>query len=192
VRCFLAVPIAEPALAEAQQLAASLRDRVAATRWARPETLHLTVHFFGNIDEERALTAVELVRPLVTRTTTFDVELDTLGAFPSRGVPRVLWLGASRDAVPLTALALECRAVLRGAGFDVEERPYHAHCTLGRPRLPWNAGERASWTAALAESHPVMRFTATRLVLYDSHPGPGGAVYTERGSLDFRSPPAEG
>ena len=185
MRCFLAVPIADPALAEAQRLEASLRERVTATRWARPETLHLTVHFFGNIEEERALTAVELVRPLAARTLAFDVELGTLGTFPSRGAPRVLWLGPTRDVAPLTALALECRAALGGAGFDVEERVYHAHCTLGRPRLPWNAGARASWAAAVAEPRAVMRFTAARLVLYDSHPGPGGAVYTERASLNF-------
>ena len=185
MRCFLAVPIADPALADAQRLEASLRERVTATRWARPETLHLTVHFFGNIDEERALTAVELVRPLAARTLAFDVELSVLGAFPSRGAPRVLWLGPTEAIAPLTALALECRSTLGGAGFDVEERAYHPHCTLGRPRLPWTTGARAAWEAAVAESRAVMLFTAARLVLYDSHPGPGGAVYNERASLDF-------
>ncbi len=185
MKCFLAVPIAEPALADAQRLEASLRERVAATRWTRPETLHLTVHFFGNIDDGRALSAVELVRPLAAHTPAFDVEMSTLGAFPPRGAPRVLWLGPSGDVAPLTALALECRTVLGGAGFDVEQRAYHAHCTLGRPRLPWSADARVAWAAAAAEPRPVMGFTANRLVLYDSHPGPGGAVYTERASLAF-------
>ena len=152
MRCFLAVPITDPALAEAQRLEASLRERITATRWARPETLHLTVHFFGNLEEERALAAVELVRPVAAQTVAFDVELSTLGAFPPRGTPRVLWLGPSRDVAPLTALALECRTVLGSAGFVVEERAYHAHCTLGRPRLAWSAGARAAWTAAVAES----------------------------------------
>jgi len=185
VRCFLAVPIAEPALAETQRLEASLRERIPATRWARPETLHLTVHFFGYVDDDRALSAVELVRPLAARTAAFDVEMSTLGAFPPRGAPRVLWAGPALAVAPLTALALECRTVLGGAGFAVEERAYHAHCTLGRPRLPWGASARSAWAEVLAEPFAATRFTATRLVLYDSHPGPGGAVYTEHASLDF-------
>ena len=60
----------------------------------------------------------------------------------------MLWLGPARDVAPLTALALECRVALAAAGFEVEDRRYHAHCTLGRPRLPWSAEARAAWAAA--------------------------------------------
>ncbi|HVC41825.1 MAG TPA: RNA 2',3'-cyclic phosphodiesterase [Candidatus Saccharimonadales bacterium] len=187
MRCFLAVPIAEPGLAAAQRLQAELRERVEDVRWARPETLHLTVHFFGQIDEDRAATALDLVAPIAARTTPFDIALDQLGAFPGRGTPRVLWLGPAHDVAPLNALALECQAVLGGAGFDVEDRPYHAHCTLGRPRLPWSAGARAAWGAATAQHQVEARFTASRLVLYESRPAPGGAFYTERSLLSFAS-----
>jgi RNA 2',3'-cyclic 3'-phosphodiesterase len=160
---------------------------VAEVRWARPETVHLTVHFFGELDEARAATALEVVTPIATRTVPFDVALDQLGAFPERGMPRVLWLGPARDIAPLTAFALDCRAALRGAGFDVEHRRYHAHCTLGRPRLPWSADARGAWAAAASEAQPAMRFSASRLILYESRPGPGGAVYTEHESLTFDS-----
>ncbi len=147
------------------------------------------MHFFGNVEEERALSAVELVRPIAVQTVAFDIELNALGAFPPRGASRVLWLGPSRDVAPLTALALECRKVLGDAGFEVEQRAYHAHCTLGRPRVPWSADARSAWTTVVAESRPLMRFTATRLVLYESQPRSGGAMYTERASLDFAARP---
>jgi 2'-5' RNA ligase len=97
----------------------------------------------------------------------------------------VLWLGPARDVESLTAFALECRDALGGAGFDVEDRRYHAHCTLGRPRLPWPDQAREAWSAAVSDAQPATRFTASRLVLYESRPGPGSAVYTERESLTF-------
>jgi 2'-5' RNA ligase len=185
LRCFLAVPLAEPGLASAQRLQAELRLSVAAVRWARPETLHLTTHFFGPIDEERAFSALEAVQPIADRTAPFDVVLDRLGAFPPHGTPRVLWLGPERDIAPLTALALACRDALAGAGFEVERREYHPHCTLGRPRPPWSDDARAAWEAAVtaAADQTKIRFTARRLVLFESRPAPGGAVYTEHSVL---------
>lgn len=179
MRCFLAVPVAEPALGETRRFQALLADRVAGVRWARPETLHLTVHFFGPLDDSRAATAVDRVAPVAARTPTFDMELGRLGAFPPRGVPRVLWLGPRSEVAQLSALALECRRVLAGAGFDVESRQYHPHCTLGRVRAVWSEDERTSWKALAAEPAPLTRFTATRLVLYESRSASGGAVYTE-------------
>jgi RNA 2',3'-cyclic 3'-phosphodiesterase len=185
VRCFLAVPIAEPALGEARRFQASLAEQVAGVRWARPETLHLTVHFFGTIDDARAAMAVDVVAPVASRTPRFGVALGRLGAFPPRGVPRVLWLGPVSEVAHLTALAGECRTALRGAGFDVESRPYHPHCTLGRPRGLWSDDERSVWKAVVAEPVPSMSFTATRLVLYESRSAPGGAVYTEQSAVPF-------
>jgi 2'-5' RNA ligase len=187
VRCFIAVPVAEPGLATARQLQADLSDRVADVRWARPETLHLTVHFFGQIDEQRAAAALDVVTPIAHRTTPFEVTLARLGAFPPRGTPHVLWLGPAGDVAQLTALALECRAALAAAGFEVEDRRYHAHCTLGRPRVPWSAVDHAAWEAAAPQHRVAARFTASRLVLYESRPAPGGAVYTERSVLPFAS-----
>jgi RNA 2',3'-cyclic 3'-phosphodiesterase len=177
------VPLAEPALSEARRCQTLLADRVAGVRWARPETLHLTVHFFGTVDDSRAANAVDLVAPVASRTPTFDVELGRLGAFPPRGVPRVLWLGPTSEVAQLTALALECRSILRSAGFGVESRQYHPHCTLGRLRAAWSEDERLTWKSVVAEPVPLMRFTAMRLVLYESRSAPGGALYTEQSTV---------
>jgi 2'-5' RNA ligase len=179
------VPLAEPALSEARRFQTSLADRIAGVRWARPETLHLTVHFFGSIDDPRAASAVDLVAPVASRTPAFDVELGRLGAFPPRGGPRVLWLSPTSEVAQLTALALGCRSVLASAGFDVESRQYHPHCTLGRVRAAWSEDERTRWGSVVAEPVLSMRFTARRLVLYESRSEPGGAVYTEHSALAF-------
>jgi 2'-5' RNA ligase len=82
-------------------------------------------------------------------------------------------------------LAFECRNALAAAGFEVESRRYHAHCTLGRPRVPWTETDTAAWVASAtaAAGTTEVRFTARRLVLYESRSAPGGAVYTERSVL---------
>jgi RNA 2',3'-cyclic 3'-phosphodiesterase len=187
MRCFLAVPLADAGLAAAQRLQGELRETVTDVRWARPETLHLTVHFFGAIDDERVALAVAAVTPIANRTSPFDVVLDRLGAFPPRGAPRVLWLGPTGEIAPLSALALECRDALAAIGFEVEHRAYHPHCTLGRPRTPWHAAARAAWASAVdaASDQTVIRFTARRLVLFESRSAPGGALYSEHSVLQL-------
>ncbi len=187
MRCFLAIPLADAGLAAAQRLQSALRENVTDVRWARPETLHLTVHFFGAIDDARVPQALAAVTPIAKRTSPFDVVLDRLGSFPARGTPRVLWLGPTGEIGPLSTLALECRDALAAIGFEVEHRVYHPHCTLGRPRTPWSDTARAAWDSAVTAvpDQTGIRFTARRLVLFESHPAPGGAVYTEHSVLQL-------
>jgi 2'-5' RNA ligase len=184
MRCFLAVPVEPPALAEVQRLLRSLQGRLADVRWVRPDALHLTVHFFGEINDAQADAAIEAVADVVEQTSMFEVALDALGSFPPRGPARVLWLGVSREVPQLTRLALGCRDALAGAGFDVETREFRAHCTLGRPR-GWSQAARAEWRALCASPTDVAAFSAARLVLYESVSGQGGSIYVERANLPF-------
>lgn len=185
MRSFLAIPVEEPALHQVQRTLAGLRRRVVDVRWARPETPHITLHFFGAIDAVDATRACAAASAVTPDVEPFRVVLDQLGAFPERGAPRVLWLGCRQPAAALATLAARLSAALCEAGFAVETRPFRAHCTLGRPRWPWPAPARDAWEAARDADHEARRFTARRLVLYESRSEPGGSVYTERASLSL-------
>ena len=183
VRCFLALPLRPPALLEAQRVLEQLRADVDAVRWARPETLHITLHFFGSIDDSAVALALGAAGPAVEAARPFAVGMDELGAFPERGTPRVLWLGSTADNTLLLALAADVRSRLRLAGFAVEDRPFRAHATLGRPREPWPPPARAAWDAARKRGVKRSEFTADRAVLYESVTGRGPAQYVERAVL---------
>ncbi len=184
MRAFLAVPLEQPALGAAQRLLAALRQRVEAVRWARGETLHVTLHFFGAVDDAQTAAAIGAATPLAASTRRFSMTLDALGAFPDSGVPRVLWLGQRSTAADMEALARRTRDALRDAGFQVEARPFRPHCTLGRTRAPWPPAAREAWDAAAADVAP-LTFVARRLVLYESTTRPDGALYTPRAELAF-------
>lgn len=186
MRCFLAVPLRPPALSAAQQVLQRLRSEVDAVRWARPETLHITLHFFGAIADERVAAALDAVRPAISASPRFEVVIDTLGSFPERGRPRVLWLGSSRQNAPLHELADAVRHRLGGIGFAVDERPFRVHVTLGRPRDPWPREARAVWDAAREGGVAPATFVADRAVLFESVTGREAAVYVDRAMLPFR------
>ena len=185
MRCFLAVPLRPPALAAAQQVLQRLRAQVDAVRWARPETLHITLHFFGAITDDCVAAALDALHPLLTAARPFEVALDTLGSFPDRARPRVLWLGSSRESTALHELAAAVRQQLGESVFPVVERPFRAHVTLGRPRDPWPPGARAAWDQARSVGIPSTTFVADRAVLFESVTGREAAVYVERADVRF-------
>jgi 2'-5' RNA ligase len=111
----------------------------------REESLHVTLAFLGEIDEQRlpALQAVAagLTLPRVP------IRLDRLGHWRHN---HIVWAGCSEIAPELTALAGELQRALVQAGFLDAERAVTPHVTLLRkaahpgelPALPAQA-----WTA---------------------------------------------
>jgi 2'-5' RNA ligase len=180
VRSFLAVAVREPALSHAGVLLHGLASAIPGRdcRWVRGDGLHLTLHFFGELDEARVGEVTAAVAPAAAAATPFPVVLGGLGSFPSRGTPRVLWLGVVGGLEPLAVLALDCQERLRAAGFEVEDRPFAAHCTLGRPRPVWPAAARSAWAAAVAREVELPPFTVDRLTLFRSRPQPYGVEYS--------------
>ena len=173
IRAFFAVDLDAAARAAAAEVANELRlaPRGEDVRWVRPEALHVTLCFLGEIDPARveplAATVAKQVAPLAP----FRRELGAARLFPQRRQPRVVILDVS-PVEPLVALAA---AVDRGAvasGFETEKRPFRAHLTLGRVR-----GRDFPAVASLG----VPEGTAcevTEAVLLQSELGRGGATYT--------------
>jgi 2'-5' RNA ligase len=110
-----------------------VRDRDGAPRWTARDALHLTVAFFGEVEERRlasltgAMAAARTPPPVRLR-------FDGAGTFPERGAPRVLWVGVDGDVESLAELSREATAAAARAGVPVrnEGRAYRPHLTVGR------------------------------------------------------------
>jgi 2'-5' RNA ligase len=168
VRAFLAIPLRPPALEDFQDLRQRLVASVPGVRWAPADSPHITLHFFGTVaahDAERALGAL---RPALRAWSPMLLRLHGLGSFPAAGPPRVLWCGAEGDVTALHACARACMDALEEAGFPVEDRPYRAHCTLGRPRQPWPAQARERWQQHILDEPHTATFSADRAILFES------------------------
>jgi RNA 2',3'-cyclic 3'-phosphodiesterase len=99
--------------------------------WVPAPNLHITLKFLGWVPPDRVGAIDAALRPVTARAP-FELRLHGLGAFPPRGKPRVLWIGARGGAGDLVDLARDVEARLEDIGFSREPRPYHPHLTLGR------------------------------------------------------------
>ncbi len=175
MRAFLAVPVTPPALEAGAALLDDLRRAVPGVRWVRPEGLHLTLHFWASLPEDDAARVVDAARAAVHATPPYPAALGGLGAFPRDGDERVLWLGMAEGTAATAALQEAVESALGAAGFEPEPRRFHPHVTLGRPRTRLDAAARARWRSVADAALPP--FTVDAVLLYRSHPGPGGSRY---------------
>lgn len=176
-------------------LTSELRERAPGVRWVRPEGVHLTLRFLGATTARQ----VEELRPALARLARecapAEAHVRDLGVFPGRGRPRVLWLGLLIPE-PVLELQAACERAARAAGFPPESRPFRAHLTLGRWRddepssrrgrtrpRPGPAPAGTDWPSG--DLGPTWLDT---LVLFRSHPGPGGSVYTPLASYELGGP----
>ncbi len=132
-RCFLAVAIDEKIKEEIGRAAAVLP---CALRPVAVESLHVTLRFYGEItSRERAVIEGYLGESLRRDPLSpFFLRLRGRGLFPSRGAPRVLWIGLSPVADGLIELARRGEGAAVAAGLPPERRPFSPHLTLARFR----------------------------------------------------------
>lgn len=186
MRAFVALAVLPPALEQVESLAGQLSDTVPGVRWAPLETAHITLHFFGQISDQRVACAVQALEPVFAGQPPIQLRLSGLGAFPSETRPRVLWCGVDGDTDSLRALGGRCSSTLASAGFAVDRRPFHPHCTLGRPSGLWAESARQRWIEAASQHQSTDDFTANVAVLYESLTGPMGARHLPRITLPLR------
>jgi len=169
----------------AADLPRDLRDRLAAiqvqgrtwplpVRWVRPEGIHLTFKFLGEVAPDRVGAIHEALESARHSTAPFFLTTAGTGSFPEHGQPQVLWIGIGGDLESSARLQTAIESALVGIGLEPEDRPYRPHLTLGRVKGP----PRGEWRSSLAAAAGApVRFEVDDFVLYESRHSPGGSTY---------------
>lgn len=178
MRVFCAVELPDELRSLAAERARRLRTEFPDVRasWERPEKLHITLKFLGDVEPARVGALSGAAARAVATLEPFELTVEEPGTFPSHGQPRVLWLGivdaSGMLALMQRALESECAA----AGFPRESRAFKPHLTLARVRSPQGAQELAA--AHRETPFAPQRFKVSELVVMRSELGPGGSRYT--------------
>jgi len=177
VRLFTGIALTEECRAAVSAAVAPLRADPAPVSWVAPGNLHITMKFLGEISRDRAGAAVEALEDAAAGFRPFGLEAEGAGAFPGTRNPRVLWVGLREPLELVRELQENMENALSGAGFPREDRPFHPHITVGRPRgvLPPAWGDR--FVRALS-GRRFGEVPVPKVTLYESRLSPGGAVYT--------------
>jgi 2'-5' RNA ligase len=177
IRSFLAIELPEPILRKIGEVQGDLRSTQAEVRWANPEKIHLTLKFFGNIEESRIDPIFKSIEEPIRNTLPFSLKVRGVGAFPHLKNPRVIWIGLVDERDVLTSLQKGIETHLERIGFQPENRPFHPHLTLGRMKSSRGKEGLVSRMERYKEEE-FGNFRVERVVLFKSDLRPSGPIYT--------------
>ena len=187
-RVFCAVDLSEEVRARAAGHAAELRRAFPEARasWERPEKLHVTLKFLGEVEPARVADLSQAAGRAASVVSPFELAIGGAGAFPPRGAPRVLWLGVADASGGLARLHGRLEDECAAEGFARERRPFSPHLTIARLRDPRTSGPLAAAHAAagfadvafnvseLRVVRSLLEPAGSRYVTVSTHPFPAG------------------
>jgi 2'-5' RNA ligase len=136
IRAFVAIDLPDDLGKDVQNLLASLQDLPDSglIRWVKPQALHLTLAFLGNINRDRIPEIAASLQEAARTCVPFECRLTDLGAFPNWRKARILHLEVDDPTGGLKRIQHQVQSALSPLGFQPDRRAFSPHLTLGRVR----------------------------------------------------------
>lgn len=184
MRVFIAVDISEQIKEAIGRLQEHLRKKTnigkGQASWVRPDAMHLTLKFLGEIDDKQLAEVSKTVEEIAKEYKSFELNVESVGFFGERSA-RVLWVGSGAGSEKLSVLAKEIDERLAQAGFAKEGREFAAHLTLCRIK-DIAAGKSLTEEAGRFTDFKAGTVLIDAVRVYQSQLTPTGPVYTALGS----------
>jgi 2'-5' RNA ligase len=182
MRLFVALEIPSAVRENLAELLKALRAVSPQTRWVRPENLHVTLKFIGEVPEAK-LAAIRTPLSQVRSDQRVSLDFRGLGFFPNEKHPRVFWAGI--EASPnLKSLAADIEKAAETLGIPREQRAFSPHLTLARFEPPRLSGQlRTAIQENAGRDFGSVKTNQFRLI--ESKLKPSGAEYTTVESFPF-------
>jgi len=183
MRCFIAIQLSQEIKQALGQIEQELQKGIRGVKWVKPDNIHLTLKFLGNIGEETVEDIKKILDEAVSGVRPFKIRLSAAGAFPSPSRPRVIWVGIGEGKNESTELADRIDEETAHLGIEKESRAFHPHLTLARVKF---LKERDAVKDAFASLKvPQAEMSAKKITLFQSTLTGEGPVYTAIHTVDL-------
>jgi len=174
------LPLAPSLIEDLLRLQQLLKRRITspAIKWVRPDQIHLTLRFFGNVPADQVPALVSAIRTVCQGQKAFSLSAQKLGGFPSLDFPKVIWVGLTGEVELVAGLQARLRQATEAWGDHQEEHGFHAHLTLARVKAPPGEARQIGEKLRPIEINPLGAWTADCLELRRSQLTPQGPNYS--------------
>ncbi|MFC1510804.1 RNA 2',3'-cyclic phosphodiesterase [Candidatus Margulisiibacteriota bacterium] len=125
MRTFISVELPDEVKQKIAELIEELKKTGANVRWVKPENLHITLKFLGEVDDKKLDKLIAAATKAAAGTGSFKARFTGLGTFPAGKSPRVIWVGTAEGGDELCTLA---------KALEETGREFRPHITIGRVR----------------------------------------------------------
>lgn len=177
-RTFCAIELGAEVRAGLHDHARRVREAVpdASASWSKPENVHLTLKFFGNVPTKNLPGISAAATRAAKEFSPFQIKIGGTGVFPKASRPQVLWIGVEDRSGRLVELQRRMEDEFAVEGFAKENRAYKPHLTIARLRRPEGARELAE--IHLQTNFGFVEIRVNEFVIFRSQLSPKGSIYT--------------
>ncbi|UCD80567.1 MAG: RNA 2',3'-cyclic phosphodiesterase [Desulfobacterales bacterium] len=186
LRSFIAIELPEAVCSLMERVQQDLKSLHLEVGWVRPQNIHLTLKFLGNISTGDIDKIGGAMKDAAKDFEPFTLTVGGLGFFPGIKRPRVIWVGVGGQTGQLFALQRNLEDRLAAVGFPREKRSFKGHLTLGRFRGGADP-DRIRQIMQEYSDFGKQEFTTHRVVLFKSDLKPTGAVYSQLLQAELRN-----
>ncbi len=185
IRTFIAIPLPEELVTKLGVLQKELKKDIKNASWVRPENIHLTLKFLGEISTELTAEVAVALKPAARGHRPFMLKTLGVRGFPDKNRPRLLCLDIE-DSGALTSLYEDIETALSRIGIGEEPRPFRAHLTICRFRL--KRGRQEPFTGGPGRDID-MEFRVKSFEILKSVLEPGGALHSVIETIELNELP---
>ena len=193
IRTFLAVELSDALRTNLARLQLDLKQRLSREiprnvrmSWVQPASIHLTMKFLGDIDEQLVSPMQEAIGQAIAGHSRLQIPLERLGGFPRLQQPRVLWVGPSEvweqgeEARRLTSVHRAIEECCCSFNLAPENRPLSPHLTIARIKEGGHSmGQALAKSGVMDLPLSLGSLAIDSIVLMRSELRPTGSVYTK-------------
>lgn len=176
MRTFLAIeiePYIKNKIEESQEI---IEDSESSNiKFVEVENIHLTLKFFGEIDDTRIEQITDIVNQSIKDKETYTLKVVNIGAFPNIYNPRVIWTGIKDKNNTTVKLIEELDKKFNKIGFK-KEKNYVPHITIGRVK---SISDKEKLTQTLKKLNKKYhgKMEVKKIYLKSSKLTPNGPIY---------------
>jgi 2'-5' RNA ligase len=176
IRSFLAFPISGALKERLECILDDLKATGADVKWVKPDHIHLTIKFLGELEENRVESVMSLLKERCREFVPIKSYLIGIGAFPDLQHPKIVWAGLDDPKQEIQGIVEVLRGDMVKLKIAQDEHPFKPHLTLGRVRSSANLKDLVQRIRQITfEGKTEQMFD--KIVLYKSTLTPQGPIY---------------
>jgi 2'-5' RNA ligase len=175
MRCFLAIEIPDEIKEKIILLQKEIEKCNADLKFVERENLHLTIKFFGDVNDEKLLEIEKAIENAINKIKEFEIEISSIGVFPNFNYLRVIWLSVSEGKKEIFLLHELLEKEFERIGIK-KDKEFEAHLTIARVRSARNKEALIKKIKELSNSY-FGKFIVKEIKLKESNLTPKGPIY---------------
>ena len=184
IRTFVAIEIPKPLRKKIERISRQIQPVTKAFKWVATDSLHLTLNFLGDIDEQKVNAACLAVARNAAKTEIYQIDISGIGAFPRIDRPRAIWAGIEHGTKETVELFNSTTLELEEEGFQIDAR-FEPHITMGRLKRGRLAESKLIEKLGEIADFEIGDFAVTSVGVFSSKLEKSGPIYVKLATCEL-------